>query len=95
MVHEMHGRMHHNHCQITNLLAHDPLSSLAYPMMTHTLPLASNYPIKTLVARQLPTNVYIGALGSYVHVQLYEVHTCMHIYGCFGYMHEVWVLCVS
>ena len=42
VVHEMHSRMHHNHCQITNLLAHDPPSSLAYLMMTHPLPLASN-----------------------------------------------------
>ena len=42
VVHEMHGRMHHNHCQITNLLAHDPPSSLAYPWMTHPLSLASN-----------------------------------------------------
>ena len=49
VVHEMHGRMHHNHCQITNLLAHDLLSSFAYPMTTHPLPLASNKPIKTLV----------------------------------------------
>ena len=41
VVHEMHGRMHHNHCQITILLAHDPPLSLAYPMLTHPLPLAS------------------------------------------------------
>ena len=28
VVREMHGQMHHNHCQITNLLAHDPPSTL-------------------------------------------------------------------
>ena len=28
-VHEMHGQMHPNYCQITNLLVVDPLSSLA------------------------------------------------------------------
>ena len=50
------GRMHHNQCQITILLAHDLLSSLAYPMMTHPLPLAS---IKTLADRQLPTSMCI------------------------------------
>ena len=38
VVHEIHGRMHHNHCQITILLAHDPpfITGLPY-MMTHTL----------------------------------------------------------
>ena len=43
---------------ITILLAHDPLSSLAYPMITHGPPVACNLPIKTLVAKQQPTNVY-------------------------------------
>ena len=33
-------------------------SSLAYFMMTHPLPIASKLPIKTLVARQLPTNIH-------------------------------------
>ena len=36
---------------VTSLLAHNPLSSLAYPMITHTPLVASNLPIKTLVAR--------------------------------------------
>ena len=50
-VHEMHGRMHPNSGLVTVLLAHDPLSSLAYPMITHNPVVASNLPIKTLVAR--------------------------------------------
>ena len=41
VVHEMHGRMHHNHCQITILFTHF-VSSFTYPMMTHPLPLAIN-----------------------------------------------------
>ena len=32
---------------------------LAYFMMTHPLPIAGKLPIKTLVARQLPTNVVV------------------------------------
>ena len=58
MVHEMHGRMQHmyTHSQITILLAHDPLSSLAYPMMvTQALPSRSRqFAYRTLVAWQLP-----------------------------------------
>ena len=54
-VHEMHGPMHPNYCQITILLVVDLCSSLAYFMMTHPLPIAGKLPIKTLVARQLPT----------------------------------------
>ena len=51
----MHGRMHPNYCQITNLLVVVPLSSLAYPMMIHLLPVANKQFIVTLVAKQLPT----------------------------------------
>ena len=40
----------------TILLAHDPLSSLAYTMITHTPLVAGNLPIKTLVTGQRPTN---------------------------------------
>ena len=47
VVHEMYGLMHHNHCQITILLAHDDLSSSAYPMVTHTPAVADNLPIKS------------------------------------------------
>ena len=41
----------------TICLTHDPLSSLAYPMITHmyTPPVAGNLPVKTLVARQRST----------------------------------------
>ena len=66
-VHEMHGRMHPNYCQITILLVVDLCSSLAYFMMTQPLPIAGKLPIKTLVARQLPTNVYNVMLGNYQH----------------------------
>ena len=52
----MHGRMHPNYCQITLLLLVDLCSSLAYFMMTQPLPITGKKPIKTLVARQLPTN---------------------------------------
>ena len=45
-VHEMHGRMHPNYCQITILLVVDLRSSLAYFMMTHHLPIAGKLPIK-------------------------------------------------
>ena len=36
-------------------MAHDSLSSLAYPMITHGPSIASDLPIKTMVARQQPT----------------------------------------
>ena len=45
VVHGMHARMHHNHCQITILLAHDELSSSVYPMVIHPSPVADNLPI--------------------------------------------------
>ena len=54
---------------ITILLVVDPLSSSAYPMMTHPSPVPSNLPIKTLVARQLPTSMYITC----------ELHVCNKI----------------
>ena len=57
-MHEMHGRMYPNYCQITIMLVVDLCSSLAYFMMTQSLPIAGKLPIKTLVARQLPTNGY-------------------------------------
>ena len=44
-VHEMHGRMHPNEGLVTVSLVHDPLSSLAYPMITHTPLAAGNLPI--------------------------------------------------
>ena len=36
----------------SDILAHDPLSLLTYPMITHTPLVACNLPIKTMVARQ-------------------------------------------
>ena len=60
-VHEMHGLA-------TILLAHDPLSLLAYSMITHTPPVAGNLPIKTLVARQWPTSMYMLLVYMYVPI---------------------------
>ena len=54
-VHKMYGRMHPNYCQITILLVVDLHSSLVNFMMTHPFPIAGKLPIKTWVARQLPT----------------------------------------
>ena len=59
-MHEMHGRVYPNKCYVTDLLVVDLRSSLAYFMMTHPLPVAGKLPIKTLVARQLPTNDHKG-----------------------------------
>ena len=56
--------MHPNYWQITILLVVDLCSSLAYFMMTQPLPIASKLPIKTLVARQLPTNVHVGMIAA-------------------------------
>ena len=55
-VHEVHGRMHPNYCQITIMLVVDLCSLLVYFMMIHPLPIAGKMPIKTLVAKELPTN---------------------------------------
>ena len=41
------------------LLVHDLLSSSAYPLITYTHPAAGNLPLKTLVAKQQPTNTYV------------------------------------
>ena len=64
-VHEMHGRMHPNYWQITILLVVDLCSSLAYFMTTQPLPIAGKLPIKTLVAKQLPTNNIICYLFTF------------------------------
>ena len=62
-VHELHGQMHPSYCQITILFrVVDLCSSLAYFMMTQPLPIASKLPIKTVVARQLPTKPNIRKL---------------------------------
>ena len=67
-VHEMHGRMHPNYCQGTILLVVDLCSSLAYLMMTQPLPMAGKLPIKTLVAKQLPTNIYYIIYIIYIYI---------------------------
>ena len=64
-AYEMHDTMHPNYCQITILLVVDLCSSLAYFMMTHPLTVAGKLPIKTLVARQLPTKRNTCRLLSY------------------------------
>ena len=44
----MHGRMHPNLGHVTILFAHELFfSPSAYPMITHTYPVARNFPIKT------------------------------------------------
>ena len=59
--------MHPNYCQITILLVVDLCSSLAYFMTTYLLSIAGKFPIKTLVARQLPTNTYIHSMHIHTH----------------------------
>ena len=74
-MHEMHGRMHPNYWQITILLVIDLCSSLAYFMMIQPLPIAGKLPIKTLVAKQLPTIMYMaGTSGCWINeVEYYEL----------------------
>ena len=47
-------------------------------MMTHPLPIAGKLPIKTLVARQLPTNMY-----ACMHVLFTIAYMCMALYVLF------------
>ena len=55
----MHGRTYPNLLSDNYFLfAHVPLSSSAYPMMTHPILVADNFPIKTL-AKQSSTNNYM------------------------------------
>ena len=58
-INNSYGRMHPNYWQITILLVVDLCSSLAYFMMIQPLPIAGKLPIKTLVAKQLPTNIIV------------------------------------
>ena len=63
----------------TIFLAHDPLSSLAYSMITHSPPVAGNLPIK-LVARQRPTNTHV-CVRVCVQVTWTHTHThCSHLH---------------
>ena len=64
----MHGWVHPN---VIDSLVVDLRSSLAYFMMTH--PPAINLPIKTLVARQLPTNY----THTHTHTHTYTCHYCI------------------
>ena len=68
-VHEMHCRMNPNYYQIIILFVVDLCSSLAYFTMTQPLPIASKLPIKTLVARQLPTNII-----TYIYTYIREIY---------------------
>ena len=72
-VHEMHGQMHPNYDFATILLANDSLSSLAYPMTTHTPLAAGNFPIKTLIVMQQPTNILYGHMFSYFYIVIYRL----------------------
>ena len=65
-VHEMHGRMHPNYRQITIVLVVDLCSSLAYFMITQSLPIAGKLPIKTLVAIRNYQQIIIQT-GVHVH----------------------------
>ena len=88
-VHEMHGQIHPNYCQITILLVIDLCSSLAYFMMTRSpLPIASKLPIKTLVARQLPTYTHTHGMGTRIHTYAHGMGTRIHTYT---HTHMTWV----
>ena len=67
-VYKMHGRVHPNYL----LLVVDLHLSLAYFMTTYSLPVASKLPIKTLVARQLPTSniIHLHLRGNYIMMDL-------------------------
>ena len=49
------------------LLAHDPLSSLAYPMITHTPLVASNFPIKQLLGDGQQNQIQSKHVGCHAH----------------------------
>ena len=75
-----HTHTTHNTQHATILLAHDPLSSLVYPMITHTSLVAGSLPIKPLVARQRPTNThtYTTQHTSYIPTHGYR-YICKHL----------------
>ena len=79
-VHEMHGRMPPITVRLTILLVVDRCSSLAYFMMTQPLPIAGKFPIKTLVARQLPTNsTRISSVGVFTLRSQYVIHVVVRL----------------
>ena len=53
-VHKMHGQ-----CTLIKCNLFVDSSSLAYFMVTHPLSIASKLAVKSLVAKQLPTNVHV------------------------------------
>ena len=58
-VHKIQGWLYPKKGLATVLLAHDPLSSSAYPMITHTTLIASNLPVQILVVRRWPTKLIL------------------------------------
>ena len=63
------------------MLVVDLRSSLAYFMMTHPLPVASKLSVKTLVAKQLPTNTHTYThmyTHTHTHTHVHNVHTHTH-----------------
>ena len=92
-VHEMHGRVHPSLCHVTDLLVVDLCSSLAYFMMTHPLPIAGKLPIKTLVARQLPTKYSIQCRCLHALVHTYHYPHCIVynvMFACFSVSVVLW-----
>ena len=73
-VHEMHNISNAPQLKSCNyFLAHDPLSSLAYPMITNAPLVAGSLPIKALIARQQLTNTH-----THIHTHTTCTHACMH-----------------
>ena len=79
-MHAWNGRMYPNYWQITTLLVVDLCSSSAYFMITQPLAIAGKLPIKTLVAKQLPTHTYAHT-HTHVHPRRTPTgSTCIHTY---------------
>ena len=57
-------------CLATILMAHNPLSSLPYPMITYIHLTASNLPTQNLVAEQRPINTVIPEWSLYLATHL-------------------------
>ena len=70
-MHKMHGRVI---MSCDGSVGSWPLFITGLLMMTHPLPIAGKLPIKTMVARQLPTNTHL--------------HTCMYIRTFITYGHS-------
>ena len=76
-VHEMHGRMHPNYCQITILLVVDLCSSLGYFMMTQPLPIAGK--LLWLLSNYQQTHILCSSAGNWMsqksHRQAISIRT--------------------